>query len=89
MMIKNFKLYSQVLTKRGDDRAVSTLVIKNSVLADFGVYNCTARNSYGEHFQLIEVVRKGGCLNNILVYGSKKLFHLYCLHRQNNHPVVL
>ena len=49
----------QVVTKRSEDRTVSTLVISNTVLADFGTYNCTVRNSYGEDFQLIEIVRKG------------------------------
>ena len=49
----------QVVTRRSEDRTVSTLVIANTVLADFGTYNCTVRNSYGEDFQLIEIVRKG------------------------------
>ena len=35
------------------------LAISNTVLADFGTYNCTVRNSYGEDFQLIDIVRKG------------------------------
>ena len=49
----------QVVTKRRGDRTVSTLVIANTVLADFGTYNCTVRNTYGHDFQLIEIVRKG------------------------------
>ena len=49
----------QVITKRREDRTVSTLVIANTVLADFGTYNCTVRNSYGNDFQLIEIVRQG------------------------------
>ena len=53
----------QVVTKRSEDRTVSTLVISNTVLADFGTYNCTVRNSYGEDFQLIEIVRKGEYLS--------------------------
>ena len=49
----------QVVTKRKEDRAISTLVIHDTVLADFGTYNCTVENSYGNDFQLIEIVRKG------------------------------
>ena len=49
----------QVITKKNEDRVVTTLVIRHAVLADFGQYNCTVRNDYGEDFQLIEVMRKG------------------------------
>lgn len=51
----------QVITKKNEDRVLSTLVIRDSVLADFGVYNCSVQNSHGESFQLIDVVRKGQC----------------------------
>ena len=49
----------QVITKKNEDRVVTTLVIRNAVLADFGQYNCTVRNEYGEDFQLIEIMRRG------------------------------
>ena len=49
----------QVITKKAEDLVSSTLVIRNVALADFGVYNCSLRNSYGQDFSLIEIVRKG------------------------------
>ena len=51
----------QVITKKKQDKVSSTLVIRNVALSDFGVYNCTLRNSYGQDSSLIEVVRKGKC----------------------------
>ena len=50
-----------VTTKKKADRVSSSLVIRNIALADFGVYNCSLRNSYGQDFSLIEIVRKGKC----------------------------
>ena len=51
----------QVVTKKAEDKVSSTLVIRNIALSDFGVYNCSLRNSYGQDFRLIEIVRKGKC----------------------------
>ena len=49
----------QVINNKKEDKISSTLVIRNAALADFGVYNCSVRNSYGQDFHLIEIVRKG------------------------------
>ena len=49
----------QVINSKKKDKITSTLVIRNAALADFGVYNCSVKNSYGQDFQLIEIVRKG------------------------------
>lgn len=49
----------QVLTQRKKDGVVSTLVIKDSVTSDFGSYNCSVKNAYGEDFQIVELQRRG------------------------------
>ena len=57
--VKTRNTHYQVINNNNKGRITSTLVIRNAALADFGVYNCSVKNSYGEDFQLIEIVRKG------------------------------
>ena len=59
--VKTGSQHYQVITKKKQDLVSSTLVVRNVALADFGVYNCSLRNSYGQHSSLIEIVRKGKC----------------------------
>ena len=51
--------HHQMITQRKKDSLVSTLVIKDSVSSDFGTYNCSSRNAYGEDFHLVDLRRKG------------------------------
>ena len=48
----------QVITQRKKDGLVSTLVIKDSVYSDYGTYNCSLRNDYGQDFHLVELQRQ-------------------------------
>ena len=49
----------QVITQRKKDSLVSTLVIKDSANSDYGMYNCSLRNAYGQDFHLVELQRQG------------------------------
>jgi hypothetical protein len=49
----------QVITQRKKDGLVSTLVIKDSANSDYGMYNCSLRNGYGQDFHLVELQRQG------------------------------
>ena len=46
-----------VVSQRQDDRTVSHLIIKESTLRDFGDYNCSASNSYGQDHAIVQLKR--------------------------------
>lgn len=59
----------QVLTERRRDGLVSTLVIKDSVMSDFGSYNCSVRNAYGEDFLIVHLQREESTLLLVILVG--------------------
>jgi len=59
----------QVLTERRRDGLVSTLVIKDSVISDFGSYNCSVRNAYGEDSLIVHLQREESTLLLVILVG--------------------
>ena len=64
--IEHYTIVTLTLDK---DKVVSTLIIKDSVQSDFGDYNCSASNSYGQDTAVIHLHRKDFSLVLLLVVG--------------------
>ena len=61
--------YTVITLNLDKNKVFSTLIIKDSVQSDFGDYNCSASNSYGQDTAVIHLHRKDFSLVLLLVVG--------------------
>ena len=69
MITSDIEHYTIITLTLDKDKVVSTLLIKESVQSDFGDYNCSARNSYGQDTAIMHLKRKDFSLVLLLVVG--------------------